>query len=73
MIERLANWWEVCSGEVPRSDKGRGRHEDPFLELCREMTQIGRRKLKSVGADVGTVSLSGLVAGVLQEMRDTKA
>jgi hypothetical protein len=41
MIESFANWWEVCTGELPTSDRGRGRRDDPFLDLCQEVTQIG--------------------------------
>jgi len=69
MIEELAACWKICYGEPPTTDKGRGRRDDPFLELCQEVAGMAQSKLKAKGGNLGTRQLSGLVADVLQKQR----
>jgi hypothetical protein len=66
MIEGLANYWEMCKGKPPTTDKGRGLQDDPFLELCQEMVGIAQARLKAKGGGLGSLQLSGLVADVLK-------
>ena len=68
MVENLAFCWEKCHGSLPTTDKGRGRQEDPFLELCREMAGIVHARLKVKGGQLGALQLSGIVADVLKKI-----
>ncbi len=72
MIEELAGRWEICHGEPPTTDKGRGRRDDPFLELCQEMAGMAQSRLKAKGGNLGTRQLSGLVADVLEKRRSKR-
>ncbi len=69
MIEGLANWWEECHGNLPVTDRGRGRQADPFLKLCQEMARIAHTKLLEKGDGLRSLQLSGMVADVLQNLQ----
>lgn len=68
-INFLANCWEICHGNPPSTDKGRGQRDDPFLALCQEIAQITDAKLKAKGGRLGTLNWSGLVSDVLKQRR----
>jgi hypothetical protein len=69
MVEALAGCWEICFGEPPTTDNAQGRKDDPFLELCQEITRIAHVRLKAKGGSLGTLNLSGIVAVVLKARR----
>ena len=69
MVEALAGCWEIYFGELPTTDKGRDRQDDPFLELCQKMAGFAHVKLQAKGAKLGTLKLSGIVDDVLKERR----
>ena len=66
MVEGMVDCWEKCHDRPPTTDKGRGRREDPFLELCQEMARIADSRLREKGGGLGSLKLSGLVADVLK-------
>jgi hypothetical protein len=69
LVERLADCWEIYHRKLPTTDKGRGRRDETFLELCQKMARFAHVKLQAKGAELGTLNLSGIVADVLKERR----
>ena len=66
MVDWLAGCWEICHGMPPTSDKGRGRGNEAFLALCRDVAKIAYAKLKAKGGGIGSLKLDGLVDDVLK-------
>ena len=69
MVEALADCWEICHRKLPTTDKGRGRRDETFLELCQKMARFAHVKLQAKGAELGTLKLSGIADDVLKERR----
>ena len=69
MVEALAGCWEICHRKLPTTDKGRGRRDETFLELCQKMARFADVKLQAKGVRLGTLKLSGIADEVLKERR----
>lgn len=69
MIKGMFGCWEICHGELPISDKGRGRRDDPFLRLCQEIAGIAHAKLQEKGGGLRSLKLVGIVDDVVKERR----
>ncbi len=69
MVEKLADCWENSYGKPPTTDKGQGRRDDPFLELCQIMSGIAHTRLQKKGSGFTIRELSGLVDDVLRKRR----
>ncbi|MGJ5621383.1 hypothetical protein [Sulfitobacter sp. MF3-043] len=66
MVDWLAGCWEICHGMPPTTDKGRGRRDEAFLELCQDVAKIAHAKLKAKGGGLTTLKLPFIVDEVIK-------